>query len=1080
MKSNKGSFFEGLARHCAGHPWRVVIIWTMLLAIALALFLTIFSKNMTTAIQFTTATDSKQSEDLFKNQFPQAGWKQENCVITSDTYTADDPEFWAYVDGLWAKLGDLRDRGVVKDVQYYDRVLREGVPQVPPVLEEMVAAMQLILGGNSTSEQLIAASDHLKAESDQLRAAANSFPADSMTLNGKMGLDGMLQAADGAGEIAGLLLLYDGLQKTYNALLPVTQGAVLAPEVREATVTEMKATAVRLSGMAAYLEATGPGTADRPTLVTGLKQFGEQGPMLAAMYEAKYAAQLGRDFAAMLTSDNLPTAAAVNAVVLDMQATGTRLTDTIAYVEQTVPDSETRQTLLDGLNSAASQMNQYGTTVMPILAKALEYIEDPESGFWGNAAESILRTGLALARSYMLEQIATAESGLKQMQDQTKAQIGQVEDGIATLEGQLTTQMPTAVEGVQAAKDGMAQAAGLVSGDKCTALFVVSMSEDADEAAKHILEVRDVVLTGNGIGIEEETSFEDGFRVRMVGGTNVSRDMQDVAFRDLKKSLMVAVPIALIVLLFVFGTLGAAMLPIVLSLVSIMVALGIAAVLGIWMPLNFAIENVVFMLGLALGIDHALFFAYRYREERRKGHDKIEAIARSGSTASHAIFYAGIIVAIALFGILMIPCNMHRSLAMGAIIVVAVLTPASMTLLPAVLSLIGNGVDFGRLPWQKRITDIEQPRTPQARGFWHWVTLPAMRAPIISFLLATAIAVLCVSPVRHMKLSYSYVDTLPPSCVSRSGYDAMMAAGYPNLLVAPLEIGIDGYDQPAVRAQTEKLIQDLEADGGFVTAVPLAVNEEGDVAWKRVFLNMDPFTSDASNKVKQLRNEYIGDSFQDAGGAAYVSGYGAFNNDFIDVTGSRLIPVLALVMGLSLLLMLVAFRSVLLAVILTVFNALSVYGGYGLVVWAFQDGNLGFFAKISGIDSYVPIFLLCGLFGISMDYFVFMVSRVRERYDQTTNMTEAITFAFRRSGLVVLGAAAIMLVVFFAFSRSQIVVVAELGFGLVVSIVIDATLITLLMSPASMKILGKLFWWWPGFLSWVPDLRARPTDEVEP
>ena len=148
MKSNKGSFFEGLARNCANHPWRVVMIWVMLLAIALALFLTIFNKNMTTATEFTTDTDSRKSENLFKQRFPQAGYKQENCVITSNTYTADDPEFWTYVDGLWARLGDLRDRGIVKDVQYYDPVLREGVPLVPPVLEQMVAAMQLILEGN--------------------------------------------------------------------------------------------------------------------------------------------------------------------------------------------------------------------------------------------------------------------------------------------------------------------------------------------------------------------------------------------------------------------------------------------------------------------------------------------------------------------------------------------------------------------------------------------------------------------------------------------------------------------------------------------------------------------------------------------------------------------------------------------------------------------------------------------------------------------------------------------------------------------------------------------------------------------
>ena len=281
-----------------------------------------------------------------------------------------------------------------------------------------------------------------------------------------------------------------------------------------------------------------------------------------------------------------------------------------------------------------------------------------------------------------------------------------------------------------------------------------------------------------------------------------------------------------------------------------------------------------------------------------------------------------------------------------------------------------------------------------------------------------------------------------------------------------------------MKAETDALIQRLNADGGFVTAVPLAVNDKGDVAWKRIFLNMDPFTVDASNKVKKLRNELIGDSFTNAGGEALVTGYGAFNNDFVAITQSYTTPVLIFVLGLSLLLMLVAFRSILFAVVCTLFNLLSVYAAYGLVVFVFQDGHgLGLYKHIAGIDAYVPIFLLCGLFGISMDYFVFVLSRNRERYDQTGNMSEAIMFAFRRSGLVVLGAAAVMLVVFFAFSISQIVIVAELGLGLCVSLLIDATLITLVMSPATMKLLGRWFWWWPSALNWIPDLRAKPAGE---
>ena len=1072
---NKHSFFEGLARHCARHAWRVAVLWLMLFAIAVALYLTIFNKNMTTVLRFTTDTDSQMADDLFAREFPLAAYDLENGVISSNRYTTDDSEFWAYVDGLWAKLMPLREQGIVKDAQYYDPALRDGVPQLPPVLEQIIVTIKLVTGGNATSEQLLQASDDLKASAAGLRSAANGFADESLTDGGRQGRDGMLQAADQVDELSATVLMRDGLQKTYDALLPVTTGEVLTPEVREATVAEMKETAVALSAAAAYLEATGPGSSNRPTLVSGLKQFGEQGPMLAAMYEAKYAAQLGRDFALMLTADNLPTAAAMNAVVADMQATAARLDATIAYVEQTVPDSETRQTLLDGLNSAASQMEQYGTTVLPILAKAISYVEDPGSGFWGNAAETLLRTGLGLARGFMRDQVATAESGLALMQEQTGAQIGTVRDGIAMMEGQMADGLPAAVDGLQQAKDGLVLSAGLVSADKQTTLFIVKMSEDKDEAASHILELRDAMLTGDGIGVGPETSFEeDGFRVRMVGNSSFNQDLQDVAFGDLKKSLLVAVPIALVVLFVVFGTLGAAMLPIALSLVSIVVALGIAAVVGTWMPLNFCIQNIVAMLGLGLGIDHALFVAYRYREERRRGSDKIEAIARSGATAGHAIFYAGVIVVVALFGIFMIPANMHRSLAMGGIFVVAVIAVASITLLPALLSLIGNGFDLGRLPWQKRITDPLPPETDRKRGFWHWVTRPAMKAPVISFVLATAAVIACILPMRHMNLSYSYVDSMPAGCVSRSGYDAMINAGFPSYSAVPLNIAIDGYDQPAVRARTEALVQELAANG-FYTEVPIFVNDEGTVAWKMITLLQDPFTSEASDKVRDLREDFIGSSFKDAGGAAYVTGYGAFNNDFVDTTANYKTPVLMFVMGVSLILLLLAFRSILLGLVLSIFNMLSVYAAYGLVVWVFQDGNgFGIYHQITGIDAYVPIFLLCGLLGISMDYFVFMVARVRERHDQSQDMSEAITFAFRRTGLVVLGAAAIMMVVFMAFSISKILTVAELGFGMFAAILVDATLITLLMSPAAMRLLGRWFWWWPSWLDWVPDLRSRP------
>ncbi len=1731
MASNNdnGSFFEALARRCASHPWFTVLSWIMLLAIGGGLFVGVLTGNMTTVTKFTTGAESKLADDLFTERFPRAAYKVENAVITAETCTADDPEFWAYVDGLYARLQPLMESGVVKDVQYYDPALREGLPATVVALQQMVDAIELALSEESTSADLARASAALLASADNLAWVAEGFSDRLLTATGATALDGLQQAADGAEELAGTLLLRDalgklqgalepmaagttvseddlratvadlratapplrvaaagleasgpgtsarpeliaglrdtangleevaglywlrdgiartnaalgpvvenrhissqarqttvvrlrntaselraaaaaleaagpgtvdqrptliaglrdtangleevaglywlreGLTQTRNALRPVADGQEISPEMRQVTIQLLQATAPYLREAADLLAATGPGTVDqRPPLVAGLRQSadgldevaglyhglywlrtglgrtegalqaigdnatvttdqcrttatmltgtasdlraaadglaatgpatasrdtlvaglrqaangleevaglywlrdgltkshealvpmaagdyltdaarnsttamlcssptemramadalvsagpgtsdiwavgrdgaicrydgvswstvpggtthgvnavwgassdnvfaaGDEGIILhfdgsswnimdsgtasnlhgiwgsspddafavadggiilhfdgaswstvdsgtashlysiwgsasndvfavgaggvirrwngsawstmtsgtssdlysiwgsasndvfavgaggvicryngtswansasgtssalygvwgsasndvfavgaggvirrwngsawstmtsgttsslyevrgnagfdiyavgnggviahyngtawsamgsgtasplwgvwgrsdratlisgiresasgleelAGVYELKSCAQKGLEFANLCLPDSqskTPTVAQLTAGRDGMQNTVNRMNAAIAALQAT-PGTSARPQLLAGLIQARDQLVNTGIpgandaiTWRGILGEALFYqmlqlqqasieaqaataqdgldqvqsqcagnigqveaglaqVQDQCGGNIGRIQEGLaelrqqynqVEAGLTQVRTQCADNLGVTAAGLDQVRSQCADQTGTVASGLADMRRQLSDQLPTAAAGAAQAADGSSQAAGLVSADRHTAIFAISTSEDADESASHILTLREHVLTGSGIGNGDD-SFEDGFRVRMVGASNVARDMQDVALSDLMKSMMVAIPVALIVLLVVFGTLGAAMLPIVLGLVSIVVALGIAAVVGIWMPLNFAIENIVAMLGLALGIDHALFFAYRYREERQRGRDKIEAIAVSGATAGRSIFYAGLIVVVALIGIFMMPCNMHKSLAVGAIIVVAVIAPASCTLLPAILSLIGNGFDFGRLPWQRRMTDARPAGAEEKRGFWHWVTRPAMRFAIVSLMVCGGIMIVFISPMLHMRLGYSYVDTLPPSCISRSGYDAMMQAGYPNMLVAPLDIAIDGYDRPEVKAETEALIRRMDEDGGFVTAVPLEVNDEGVVAWKRVFLNMDPFTAQASQKVTQLRRELIGDSFTAAGGEALVTGYGAFNNDFVSITESYTTPVMVFVLGLSFLLMMVAFRSILFAVVCTIFNMLSVYAAYGLVVFVFQDGHgMALYKQISGIDAYVPIFLLCGIFGISMDYFIFVISRNRERFDETADMSDAIMYSFRRAGLVVLGAAAVMLVVFFAFSISGIVIVAELGFGLSASIFIDATLITLVMSPAVMKLLGKWFWWWPGWLSWVPDLRARPVGQ---
>ncbi len=1078
---DNGGFFGALGLWSARHARTVIMLWVVLLIVSVILYLTMFSKNMTTVIKFTTVNDSQAAENIFAQDFPFAARSLENLVISSNKYTTDQPEFWAYVDDIYVnKLANLREQGVVLDAQYADPVMRDWMPLVPEALQDMLAAAEAVIAG-APSEELLALSDGLRAKSESLRAKAMSFPAGNIAQAGQMALVQGGQAVDGTAEISAMLILVDSLNKVYDALYPMTQGGFLTKEVRDAKVLEMMAMVDRLSEMKAYLEATGPGTSDRAQVLTGIAQLAEQGPLLAAMYEAKWMAQLGVSMVDTLTAPELPSVATVDGLIMEMQETAARLTTIIAYIEQNVPQSDLRDTTLAQLRGGASQFQTYGTAVMPILSKALALAEG--GGFWGSAAETVLRIGLNLAAPYISSMKATAQDGLDQIVEQTNAQIGQVIEGRALVPTMLEQNLPTLRAAPQMLIDGMAMIEGLKGPNKDATLFIVHLDPDKDEAAKHVFELREAVLTGNGKGVGEDSFAADGFRVRMIGMSNTQQDMQDVALDDLKKSMIVAVPIALVVLFVIFGTLGAAMLPIALSLVVIVISLGICAILGTWVQIAFAIQNIVALLGLALGIDHALFLAYRYREERRKGRDKLQAIARASATAGHAIFWAGVVVIISFLGIMFIPCSMHRSLGLGAFVVLFVIMPASLTLLPALLSVLGNGFDFGRLPWQKRLTDPLPPETADQKDIWHWVLSPSIRAPIISFVLGTALLFLVIWPYTKMKLSYTSVESLPPDSVAKSGLLAMEQAGIPPQAMAPINIAITGYDKPAVRAETEALVADLKATGDFFTTIPVFVNDDGTVAWKMLSFNEDPFRPEAADLIRDLRSDYIGNRFKAAGGSAHVAGQTAMTVDFLKINEDYMDPILSMILVLRFFLLMLAFRAIMISVFLTVLSVLSLYAGYGAVVWVFQGGHgFGLYQSITGIDPYVPFFLMCGLLGISMDFLVFMASRVRERFDQNGGVvTEAMLHSFRRTGFVILGVAAVMVVVFFAFSISKILTVSELGFGMAIAMVVDGTLVNFLLSPAVMKILGRWLWWWPSWLNWLPDWRAHAgSDEVEP
>jgi RND superfamily putative drug exporter len=302
-------------------------------------------------------------------------------------------------------------------------------------------------------------------------------------------------------------------------------------------------------------------------------------------------------------------------------------------------------------------------------------------------------------------------------------------------------------------------------------------------------------------------------------------------------------------------------------------------------------------------------------------------------------------------------------------------------------------------------------------------------------------------------------------------------------LLAPVQIVIDGYDRQEVRDQTQALQQQLAADADF-RVLPIEVNQEGDVALMTVLLKGDPFASAATDSIYKLRHEYIGESFERIDARALVTGFTAFNDDFFKITREYTGIVFGFVLGLSFLLLMVAFRSVVIPLTSIIMNLLSVGAAYGLIVLVFQKGigaDLFGFQRIDSIDAWIPLFLFCILFGLSMDYYVFLLSRIREHYDKTGDNTESVAFGIRTTAGLITGAALIMLTVFIAFSRGQVAILQEMGFGLAMAVVMDATIVRVILVPSVMRLLGRRNWYFPSWLRWIPDVRVEPpSEEQEP
>ena len=613
----------------------------------------------------------------------------------------------------------------------------------------------------------------------------------------------------------------------------------------------------------------------------------------------------------------------------------------------------------------------------------------------------------------------------------------------------------------------------LVSADQRTTIISLQLAGSIAEATENAEQIIHVV---------DEADQQDGFRVFVVGDATIAFENGELSEADLIAGERIGVPIALLILLVLFGALVAALVPIGLAVVSIFITLAIVAVIGnAFGQLVFFAQLWITMVGLAVGIDYSLIVVSRFREELARGAGTREAVIRTGATANRTVLFSGMTVVIALVGIMIIPHTMFFSMALAAILVVIVSVMASLTLLPAVLTLLGPRVDRFRLPFTSRSADIgrgagdEEERGEQRHGFWEFITYRTMRFPIVSVLVVGGLMLWASYYYFDINRGFNSVEVFPEDSHTRAGFEVLeekFSFGYVN----PAKIVIDGdLNDPQVQTGISTLFAAIQNDPELGTYIPQTSPSE-DLGLILVPVPGAPSGSAAFGVVERLRNDYIPAAFTGVPVTVLVGGLSAEYLDFNGVVGTYTPISFGLILAVSFILLLVVFRSIVIPIKAIIMNLLSVGTAYGLMVLVFQKGfgaDLFGFHQTETIDVWIPLVLFALLFGLSMDYHVFMLSRIRERFDQTQNNAESVAYGLRSTAGLITGAALIMVAVFSGFASGEMVVNQQAGFGLAVAVLLDATLVRGILVPASMQLLGNRNWYMPSWLNWLPDLRVE-------
>jgi uncharacterized membrane protein YdfJ with MMPL/SSD domain len=608
---------------------------------------------------------------------------------------------------------------------------------------------------------------------------------------------------------------------------------------------------------------------------------------------------------------------------------------------------------------------------------------------------------------------------------------------------------------------------GAVSSSGHAALVDFQIRGDRTKAADKVQPVLDAVSAAQ--------LAHPGFSIGEFGDASAEKGVMDAYGNDLGQAGMLSLPVTLIILVLAFGALVAAGIPLLLGVTAVLATFGLIAIPSHLVPVAFEAQAMVLLIGLAVGVDYSMFYLKRERQERAAGRGPQAALEAAAATSGRSVLISGLTVMAAMAGMFLTGDDTFSSLAFATIIVVAVAVLGSLTVLPALLSRLGDRVDRLQVPF------LGRPRHDNGEGgVWGAIVDRVLRRPALSAGVAAAALLALAAPALNLHLAPQGAESFPKSLPVMKTYERMQQAFPGSALPLQVVVKAPSVSTTAMHEAIAQLERRALASGRAFRPITTVVNGSATVAVITIPIAGNGTDAASNAAFSLLRNTIVPQTVGAVPNAeAGVTGLTAAWKDTAAALKSNLLPVMAFVLLLAFALMLVAFRSVVVAATAVLLNLLSVAAAYGVLVLVFQHGigtGLLGVGSANGIEAVVPLLLFVILFGLSMDYHVFIISRIRESYDRgTAKMDDAVSEGIKSTAGVVTSAALVMVCVFAVFGTLSVPFFKQFGVGLSAAILIDATIVRAVLLPATMKLLGTWNWYLPAWLEWLPRLQAAET-----